>query len=76
MWRASSAATHRAVAQISRAREANKVDERFCSREVGTSPRIGSFIENLTSSATTRRSHARASWKPAPTAVAVHGGDR
>ena len=42
----------------------------------GTSPSDDSRIANRASSATTRRSQASASWKPAPTACALHGRDR
>ena len=67
--RASSASTNLAVAQISSAREGPTSSTRgFVPARSGTSPSAGSFMQNCTSSATTRRSQARASWKPAPMA--------
>ncbi len=41
----------------------------------GPSPRAGSFMQKRASSATTLRSQASASWKPAPMAWPVHLGD-
>ena len=69
MATASVAPTNRPVAQISSARA---TPTRATSGPVpprsGTSPSEVSRIANCTSSATTRRSAARASWKPAPIA--------
>src|SRR6478672_2011121 len=66
---ASSAYTNRPVAQISSARA---YPTRRTRGEVparsGTRPRLVSRMASCTSSATTRRSQARASWKPAPMA--------
>ena len=66
---ASSAPTHRAVAQISSARGvADELDQRLCSGQVRDQAERRLRMENFASSATTRRSQASASWKPAPTA--------
>ncbi len=66
---ASSADTILAVAQISRARAYPTASTSgWVPVRSGTSPSADSFIHSWASSASTRRSQERASWKPAPMA--------
>ncbi len=61
--------TKRPVAQISSARAyPTRCTRGWVPVRSGTSPRLVSRMANCTSSATIRRSQARASWKPAPMA--------
>ncbi|CAM5621615.1 hypothetical protein SMICM304S_10019 [Streptomyces microflavus] len=62
-------ATNRPVAQISSARAyPTRLTRGWVPVRSGTRPRLVSRMANCTSSATIRRSQARASWKPAPMA--------
>ena len=58
----------RGGADLQRPRSPTRSTSGFVPARSGTRPSAGSFMQNFTSSATTRRSHARASWKPAPMA--------
>ena len=67
--RASAAPTIRVVRHISIARGRPTMSTSgFVPARSGTRPNVGSFIQSTASSARTRRSQARASWKPAPRA--------